>query len=179
MWLPKDERLILAGLYHNIPDGQDAAYHVLDLIRFLTAKYAKIDLPDTEDAESGQDDSPPQSTKAYIDNEKRVQHALRQLSSRGLITLTAHQHAHELGENIVVVALTLPGYDLGRRYANWFDRTGLCFQEYRHHWLWLIVAFVGGGIVGNLIDSLFRSDANNNQPQDPPVAIHNEGDNGQ
>ena len=152
MWLPKDERLILAGLYHNIPDRRDAEYHVLDLIKLLGG-YRKIKLPETDEAESGRDDSAEtsESIKVYINNERRVQHALRQLEARRLITLTPHQH----DQSIFVVALTLPGYDLGRRYANWFDRTGLCFQEYRHHWLWLIVAFVGGGIVGKLIDWLF------------------------
>jgi hypothetical protein len=152
MWLPKDERLILVGLYHNTQVGCDTAYRVSDLIRLLRG-YGKTTLPDTEDAESGQDNSvaTSESMKEYINNEGRVQHALRHLAARGLITLTAQQH----GQNIVEVALTLPGYDLGRRYANWFDRTGLCFQEYRHHWLWLIVAFVGGGIVGKLINWLF------------------------
>jgi hypothetical protein len=155
MWLPKDERLILAGLYHNIPDRRDAAYHVLDLITLLGG-YRKIHLPETDEAESGRDDSvaTSDSIKEYINNNKRVMHALRQLEARGLITLTIHQH----DENIVIVALTLPGYDLGRRYANWFDRTGLGFQEYRHHWLWLFVAFVGGGIVAKLIDWLFEYD---------------------
>jgi hypothetical protein len=152
MWLPKDERLILAGLYHNIPDRQDAAYHVLDLIKLLGG-YRKINLPETHEAESGRDNSvaTSESIKEYIDNQKRVMHALRQLEARGMITLTQHQHDN----NVVVVALTLSGYDLGRQYANWFNRTGLCFQEYRNHWLWLFVAFVGGGIVAKLIDWLF------------------------
>jgi hypothetical protein len=152
MWLPKDERLILAGLYHNIPDRRDAAYQVVDLIKLLGG-YRKINLPETHEAESGRDDSvaTKESIKEYINDDRRVQQALRQLEARGLIALTQHEH----DQSIFVVALTLPGYDLGRRYANWFDRTGLCFQEYRHHWLWLFVAFVGGGIVAKLIDWLF------------------------
>ncbi len=48
------------------------------------------------------------------------------------------------------ISLTLKGYDLGRKYSSWWTRSGLCFAEYRHHWIWLIVSFLGG-IIGALL----------------------------
>ena len=48
------------------------------------------------------------------------------------------------------ISLTLKGYDLGRKYSSWWTRSGLWFAEYRHHWIWLIVSFLGG-IIGALL----------------------------
>jgi hypothetical protein len=51
---------------------------------------------------------------------------------------------HESELQVDIITLTVDGYDLGRKYAKWFTRSGLWFEEYRNHWLWLIVAFFGG-----------------------------------
>lgn len=156
MWLPKDERLILAGLYHNIDDGRDEAYYVSDLARLLKTRYRKQRIPEYGDVDSGKDDSDDgdqlEQIKAYIADEKRVGNATRQLASRGLITL----HLHQDEQSVLVVALTLPGCDLGRQYASWLSRTGLGFQEYKGHWLTLILGFVGGVLVTKIVDWLFK-----------------------
>jgi hypothetical protein len=159
MWLPRHERLILAGLFHNIADGRDEAFHKSDLARCFSS-YRKRRIPEYGDDDAGKnlddDADPKEQIATYIGHERRVNLAVRQLAARGLLTLSFHS-----GEpSVMVVALTLPGNDLGRKYANWFDRSGLWFREYKDHWLWLLVAFIGGGFVGgfisNLADRLFE-----------------------
>jgi hypothetical protein len=55
--------------------------------------------------------------------------------------------------DLVCVSLRVSGYDLGRRYGRWFDCTGLWFQQYKNHWIWLIVSLLGG-IVGTFLLNL-------------------------
>lgn len=50
----------------------------------------------------------------------------------------------------IILKLTLNGVDLANKYDNWFTRTGLWFAEYKDHWLWLILSFLGG-ILGALL----------------------------
>jgi hypothetical protein len=84
--------------------------------------------------------------KAYFDGETRVVNANKALLERHLIKLTPHgSERHVCG-----IELTIDGYDLGRKYSSWLIWTGLCFAEYRHHWLWVIGAFVFG-ILGTLL----------------------------
>jgi len=52
------------------------------------------------------------------------------------------------------VQLSLEGYDLGRKYASWFDWSGLWFAEYKNHWIWIIISFLGGVIGALLINWL-------------------------
>ena len=82
----------------------------------------------------------------YIEGALRVEKANAVLHERGLIEVTPHQVA----KFVCVVKLTIKGYDLGWRYSRWFSRTGLWFAEYRNHWLWLIVSFLGG-VLGALV----------------------------
>ena len=37
-------------------------------------------------------------------------------------------------------------------YARFLTRSGEWFEEYRNHWLWLIVAFFGGAIGTKLVE---------------------------
>ena len=76
----------------------------------------------------------------HIRGRRRVALANKHLAERGLIQLTEGQPE----PNLVVVSVTLAGYDLGRRYASVLDCTGIWFEEYRNHWLWLIAACIGG-----------------------------------
>ena len=39
-----------------------------------------------------------------------------------------------------------------RRYSNFLESSGLWFQEYKHHWIWLIVALFGGALGVKLFD---------------------------
>ena len=164
MWLPADERQILTGLYYNIQDvDKQAAYYASILARLFKTSplcrwfrsYTKTTIPEYGD---GDPDSKPltgsnwsDQLEAYFVNEQRVCKATKQLVLHGLVKETQGYG----GAKVLTLELTASGYDLGRRYANWFDRTGLAFREYKDHWFWLIVAFVGGGIASRLIDRLF------------------------
>jgi hypothetical protein len=74
----------------------------------------------------------------------RVRIANTSLDKRGMIILMPPR-----GDG-VDLELTLTGYDLGRKYNSWLIRTGLWFAEYKDHWFWLILSFLGG-IIGALI----------------------------
>ena len=83
----------------------------------------------------------------YWDETTRVK-AQTPTSQARLIVL---EH-HEQERDVVLIALTVDGYDLGRKYAGFLTRSGLWFEEYRDHWLWLVIAFFGGVIGTKLLD---------------------------
>ena len=74
----------------------------------------------------------------------RVKIASRTLERRNILSFLNDQ-----GE-AMTVQLSLEGNDLGRKYSSWRIRSGLWFAEYKDHWFWLIVGFLGG-IVGALV----------------------------
>jgi hypothetical protein len=74
----------------------------------------------------------------------RVKIASKTLQQRNLIAFLNDQ------SDALRVQLSLEGYDLGRKYANWFDRSGFWFAEYKNHWIWVIVSFFGG-VLGALL----------------------------
>jgi hypothetical protein len=153
MWLPKDERLLLSGLYHNVQDGEDLAFEVQDLATCFKHGYRKQKIPEYRDANGPQHGIKSEDSaymEAYFENDERVRSAIRRLAGRGLITHVDHQHVR----NVVVIGPTLAGHDLGGQYSKLFSRTGLWFREYKDHWLWLLVAFIGGGFVGGIVSNL-------------------------
>ncbi|MCH8119927.1 MAG: hypothetical protein IIC00_09390 [Planctomycetes bacterium] len=82
----------------------------------------------------------------------RTKIASRMLLQRNLLAFFNDQH------DAVTVQLTLDGYDLGRKYSSWWTRSGLWFAEYKNHWIWIIVSFLGGVIGGLLINWLSIGD---------------------
>lgn len=163
MWLPSDERRLLAGINRNIGDVDvNEAFEIEQLAKLIRpwSKYAThilnyqqsaacVSEPDDLDELKG-------AISRYIADEKRIRKAAKQLKLHGLIQVTDHQQIN----NVIVLSLTSDGYELGRRYANWFVRSGLCFQEYRNHWLWLIFAFCGGAIISTILHDLFAKATN-------------------
>lgn len=159
MWLPKDERQLLTAYYGLIGDIEEQrVYRIPDLCRVFDRGFepASIrtygespsdDASDTDDVEKLK-----QEIKELIARMSRIKKANRLLTERGLVTVQNHQTEHD----VIVVALTVDGYDLGRRLSGWFERTGLCFQEYKNHWVWLVVAFLGG-IVGSLVIEIIKA----------------------
>jgi hypothetical protein len=57
---------------------------------------------------------------------------------------------HERGTGQYEVRILLAGWDLGDKYMSWWSRGGLWFREYKDHWVWLIVSFLGG-VLGTLL----------------------------
>jgi hypothetical protein len=156
MWLPKDERRLLAGYLFKLerPEREllfEADSWIPVLGAWRVARFAKT-VP--EYGEKAREEHAPAAsfgelkTKAadLIKGRYRVQAANASLEARGLIK-TSH---HDKGPEVFWVALTVPGWHLGRNYGNWFTSTGEWFKEYREHWIWLIVGFVGG-ILGSLV----------------------------
>ena len=82
--------------------------------------------------------------KTCINLEKRLQISNAALERRKLIEVQPHAHPGVSG-----ITLTIDGYDLGRKYRSCLISSGLWFAEYKYHWFWLIVSFLGG-IVGAL-----------------------------
>ena len=145
MWLPKDEWRLLAGYFRNIGSPESSeVYKLSELTRLLPYR-----APTIRTYEKGSENVAEATTVSiarYVQESRRVENANNVLQERGLIKLTPHE-----GEGgVFVIKLTLAGYDLGRRYAKWFDRTGLWFQKWRNHWIWLIVSFLGG-VLGALV----------------------------
>ncbi len=161
MWLSKDERKLLSYYYRKIKNIEsDQVFQIADLIQAL-----------------GKEEHPgPQKTKREIilATYNILENVNNLLSQRDLITWknldpnsisAAHSYDHPtsqvLFENAKVrlcITLTIKGYDLGRKYASWWTRSGLWFVEYKNHWFWLIVSFLGGIIGALIVNWLSRGD---------------------
>ena len=152
MWLPKDERRLLAGYYRNIDEiAKKKQYRVTDLRPLLACRRIPPKIPEYGDAAQHSDDGTGDTkswAKKYFDETNRIEIANRHLNERGLIALEPHRYESE----VVGITLTVDGYDLGRKCAGCLTCSGLWFEEYRNHWLWLIAAFFGGAVGTKLLD---------------------------
>ena len=117
MWLPKDERKLLAYYYRRLEQ-----VNVRDSL-FLSELEKCLHGPNTRN---------------------RVLLASERLMQRIFLDFLNNQG------DALTVQLSLQGFDLGRKYSSLWTRSGLCFAEYKDHWFWLIISFLGG-IVGALI----------------------------
>lgn len=159
MWLPKDERRLLAGYYKLIGEVQKVKrFDVRDLGKLLRWRSDPSSIPEygrsaknLENQDWSDDpDERKKQVSALIDRRCRVKNSNTCLASRGLIELTGHEN----DSNVMLISLTIAGYDLGRRYAKWFNRSALCFREYRKHWIWLVLSFFGGMLVVEVLRSI-------------------------
>lgn len=66
------------------------------------------------------------------------------LAQRGLLDRGVNLVRDGKQTGLWSVCLTLEGTDLARKYSSWLTRTGLWFAEYKHHWLWLVIAYFAG-----------------------------------
>ncbi|OHB79289.1 MAG: hypothetical protein A2Z25_16535 [Planctomycetes bacterium RBG_16_55_9] len=138
MWLPKDERKLLSLYYNEI--GKPSTNKLIDendLIKTILPKWHTQHVHNSNDY------------KMWLEGKSKVATANKALSERKLIT-------HREAGDSIEISLDVEGYDLGRKYDNWFDRSGLWFAEYKNHWIWLIASFFGGVLGGLLINLLSR-----------------------
>ena len=57
----------------------------------------------------------------------------------------------------VGITLYQQGHDLGKKYnSSWLVWSGLWFAEYKDHWFWLILGFLGGIIGAVLVNWLSK-----------------------
>lgn len=138
MWLQKDERKLLKHYYRKIHKANEPkSFELCKLTKELGWLYKltkKLGWLKNIDAQMD-----------------CVWDANNNLKERGLIN-----EEREMADSILIITLTLKGYDLGRKYNSWFIRTGLWFEEYKNHWLILILGFVAG-ILGALVVECLRN----------------------
>ena len=162
MWLPRDERKLLGYYYRKINKvDSEQVFEIKELIRAL----------------GKEEQSGPKKTKREIIlaaynilenvNDLLTQRGLitsenlNPTTVNGLQTLPKTSEALSWPENTnvnVSIALTIKGYDLGRKYSSWWTGSGLWFAEYKNHWFWLIVSFLGGIIGALIVNWLSRGD---------------------
>lgn len=158
MWLPYDERQLLAGYYTIIGVvNEEEAYPLSSLAELLRRRpdYSRIQEYGESTGNTNGNSSMEESVnevKEYIDLCNRIRKANRILAARELIASKDHENAAD----VVLVSLTVEGFDLGRRYSWWWTRSGLCFQDYKNHWIWLILGFLGG-ILGTMLVEFLKS----------------------
>ena len=160
MWLQKDERRLLEGYYLKIGDVDKEIWFDTTLwIPVMKSKPSEVKdnagkvkshFNGGATKSNKQGDFDPQTMKVAahqaIQDKTRLDVANKKLEQRPLIKI--HKHQSEVG--VASISLTLTGYDLGRKYNSWWTRSGLWFAEYKDHWFWLIVSFLGG-IIGALL----------------------------
>lgn len=171
MWLSRDERRLLQAYYLKIRESKIGKidkqkwYKIDDLVRILpavTVKDAAKELKGyfendskTSHSESACDvETSKREIKEYLAYQVRVSFANSAFVKRELISLQEHQHEHD----VVGISLTVRGYDLGMKYNSWWTRSSLWFEEYKNHWIWLIVSFLGGVIGALLVNWLSKGD---------------------
>jgi len=140
MWLPKDERKLLELYYKKI--GEPEKMEFIEENNLIKTIFPKCD---TQHQESSN------NYKKWLEGKSRVATANKVLSERKFIKY------REAGSSIEL-SLSIEGYDLGRKYSSWWTRSGLWFAEYKNHWIWVIVSFLGGVIGGLLINWLSKGD---------------------
>ena len=182
MWLPKDERHLLLGYYvniFNIDDKNVCRYldkpklfemsdwtNVLNKPRWipiltpLLVKHSARKIKTygkTEELSNEENKSVKQKKeeiKTFIKLERRLQISNSALERRKLIKVEPHKSI----PGVLGISLTIDGYHLGIKYSSWLTRSGEWFAEYKNHWIWIIVSFLGGIIGGLLINWLSIGD---------------------
>lgn len=154
MWITQDERRLLRGYYELLGDiGTEEAFRLDGLGLLLTFWGYRKQIPKYEDAPLQENpvadhEAMKCAIRLVIQNRNRVKKANSLLVTGNLIKLTRR----DSDESVLIISLTLDGYDLGRKYAGWLENSGLWFNEYRNHWLWLFLAIVGGGVIAKLVE---------------------------
>ena len=163
MWLPKNERRLLLAYYVNIGEIERKKWFIktdwYPVLRSSKIKRAAGAIKGTykgpiqkDEGDWGWDNLSKRSVEweqreAWKDSQEvEINRINNTLKMRKLINV----HFFPPFAIVVGVSLTIEGYDLGRKYNSWLSRSGLWFAEYKDHWFWLIISFVGG-IIGALI----------------------------
>ena len=130
MWLPKDERKLLAYYFNELDRPKDFKTYKdpVELMKVLGYKPTH--------AEQAQDS--PFIWRVWDANDKLNERRLAKIN-RDTIGMD------------VTVSLTSEGWDLGEKYNNWFDKSGLWWEEYKGHWIWPVVGFFIGLVTGKLL----------------------------
>jgi len=82
--------------------------------------------------------------KSWLKAKGTLESANNRLRERGLA------ESRQCGTGYWEVKINLVGWDLGSKYLSFWARNCLWFREYKDHWIWLIVSFIGG-VLGALV----------------------------
>jgi hypothetical protein len=162
MWLPKDERRLLAVYYLKITEQKglkeftkEKWYRESNLVETIKAKNLKESATILKDYFEGGANTQNENNKDEFDIEKlkknvmdytkyqsKVHFANNALAERKLISIRDHKTVVE--DKPIGVSLTIDGYDLGRKYSSKLHTFLLLCNEYKV-WiiLGLIISFVG------------------------------------
>jgi len=158
MWLPRAERQLLMLYTVSDPDlnGNAMLFSVKQLGETATKRLRARQIAKCAAQVRGANDQTSQGTNCRPKNSGGSEH-MKWLSTKGVIESANNRlqkrdliETRECGTGLYEVTLKLAGWDLGCNYNSWWDRTGLWFREYKDHWVWLIVSFIGG-VLGALV----------------------------
>ena len=136
IWLPKDEREMLAFYYRdleiigNFKKYKNNSKRVLHANRNLEARHM-IEFDEYKDL-----------THVIISGLSNIETDLANFLTDTKV---------DTGRRGTVVKLTLNGWDLGRKYAHWILRSQRWFMQYGRHWILLglgwIISLIAMGLV--------------------------------
>ncbi len=180
MWLPRDERYLLMVYYISTPELRIEGpifsvdelkpfvikppripilgpREVIKLARELIKNKRKVGLTwnqqkmetSAENNRSKQQETNDRN-KAWLEAKIKIEAANKMLNEIGLVVVSkCDSYYYKINE------MKLAGLDLGRKYCSLWKRSNLWYAEYiKHHWIWVIVSFLGGIIGGLLINWL-------------------------
>lgn len=149
MWLPEDERRLLAGYAYNIEQLNEPDWYVkASLFPFLIMGHEvgeKGGGPGALDANNYADFV--ENAANFFGFTNRVNTANVNLGIRGLV---AHKE-HGNDSTLVEIGLTAEGQKWGQRYQTSLGRLDARYREHQGGILELVVSFVLGGIVSGVI----------------------------
>ena len=160
MWLPKEERKLLTIYYLAVKEtlrkveSSPTTRKTYDLERLVHIFDAKCFDEDAKKLLSDSAEKTPvrnskERMEKFMANKAAIDAANAALQERKLIKFD------ERANSDYDVTLTVEAYDLGRKYSWWWTRTGLRFEEYKNHWIMLVVAFLAG-IIGTCVVELVK-----------------------
>jgi hypothetical protein len=134
MWLPKNERLLLAHYYRSIQAAdREEKFKESELTSELKKRPQAL-------ADKGQLVQVYEEMQANL---PRIRGANDLLVGRKMILLNRQDNP-----DVVSIALTIEGYDLGRQYCSRWEKSGLWFEAHRNHWIMVIISVLSGGLSG-------------------------------
>jgi hypothetical protein len=162
MWLSREERQLLMFYTACDPDfaGNAMRFSIQELREIVTRRFDARQIAERAvrrgQSAQGTNSAPGDSAdavscrKSWLGAKATIESACNRLRARGLVEY------RECGTGQYEITTKLTGWDLGDRYMRWWSRGVLWFREYKDHWIWLVIGFVGGVLGALLVEWLSR-----------------------
>ena len=157
MWLSKEERILLRICYYAIHHARFheansnldfKEYPANELIvifdkqdykkaKFLLHAPGKIQF----DSDSVYSKNLAENMSIFMDKMYLLQNTLNLLGGRDFIKWDKVRENYR-------IKLSVESYDLAKKYSHWFTRSGLCWKEYKGHWLIVLIGAILGFLLG-------------------------------